>query len=79
MLNKIKQCEYDYAAYLPCGCLVGLCVDMADKETGKNVSKWITEGCAVKRVHRSELKEIMANGIGCKCEQKQTEGQISLF
>ena len=64
---NIDECEYAYAAYAKCGCLVGLCVDMQDKDTAKDIAEWITGGCSIERFHLSKRDEILKNGFGHKC------------
>ncbi len=80
MRERIKAAEYEYGAYAPCGCLVGLCIDLGDRETAKSVAEWIKDGCHIERFHRSELDKRLESGFGCKCEEKKANReQPSLF
>lgn len=42
----------------PCGCVVGLVSDYADKQTGQYVAEFIAEGCSIERVDMETYRTI---------------------
>jgi hypothetical protein len=80
-MNKVlKEPEFEYVAFAKCGCIVGVCVDMADAFTGKSVAEWIKKGCTVERKNRQEFFAVLdEKGFGCKCQHKNLVEQLVLF
>jgi hypothetical protein len=67
--QRNERPEFDYVAYAKCGCIVGLTVDFADKDTGKAVAEWIADGCHIERVTTAQVRELLdTKGFGCKCQ-----------
>jgi hypothetical protein len=72
--------EFEFTARKKCGCLVGVCADMGDRETGAEVAKWIARGLAVERLPRARVVEILKNErFGCHCELESQNLQLKLF
>jgi hypothetical protein len=70
-INHPFEATHDYCAFKKCGCLVGLAVDMGDRETAKMVGEFIRGGCYVERHPRTDLPELLKDGIGCHCPKDQ--------
>jgi hypothetical protein len=71
-MDKLKNATHAYIGRKACGCVVAVSVDTMDKETGKSVAEFITDGLTIERVQMRtpEYSEIVSN-LGCKCEDKK--------
>jgi hypothetical protein len=53
----MSDTRMDYIARKKCGCVVGICIDHADKDTARRVADWIKDGLTIDRV---PVKEAVA-------------------
>lgn len=71
--QDMNKPTHGYAAFSKCGCITGVTVDYADKNTAQDVAEFIASG---RRVERMLVSEINAIGFGCKCP-KVTQPMMS--
>ena len=63
-MNTEKEPTHVYLARRPCGCVIGVTVDMADKATGGHVAEFIASGHAVERVDFEQYRAAVVHEAG---------------
>lgn len=63
-MDENKEPTHVYLARRPCGCVIGVTVDMADKATGRHVAEFIASGYAVERVDFERYRAAVVHEAG---------------
>lgn len=63
-MDANKEPTHVYLARRPCGCVIGVTVDLADKSTGRYVAKFIASGHAVERVDFEQYRAVVVHEAG---------------
>jgi hypothetical protein len=70
-LAALMAATHVYVGRKPCGCIVAVVVDTQDKQTGKDVGKFIANGLAVERMTNEAFEAVKA---GCACGKVGAKG-----
>ena len=63
-MKTLERAKFVYVARKPCGCVVGLVSDYADKATGRDVAEFIGDGLAVSRETMEKYRDEICNEPG---------------
>lgn len=65
--------KFCYVARKSCGCVIGVCTDMKDRDTARNVAEFISGGLTVDRVAWTQYQVIAKEPTFFACPHKPCE------